>query len=89
MLACDIIHEHHDGDAEDCPEQGDPFVEVSEAGAPAGGLVDAGVEDGVVDDGVGADKEVGEEARDLGNDSNHSLMKQFSLSYLSFVGFLG
>ena len=41
------------------------------------------MEDCVVDDGIGADKEVGEEAGDLGNDSSHSLMKQFSLSYLS------
>ena len=72
VFACDIIHEHHDGDAEDCPEQGDPFVEVSEAGAPTRGLVDACMEDCIVDDGIGADKEVGEEARDLGIDSNHS-----------------
>jgi len=36
-----------------------------EARAPTGRLVDAGVEDGVVDDGIGADKEVGEEAGDL------------------------
>ena len=78
MLACDIIHEHHDGDAEDCPEQGDPFVEVSEAWSPAWGLVDAGVEDCIVDDGVGADKEVREEARDLGIDSTHFIIWQFS-----------
>ena len=38
----DVVHEEHDDHAEQGAEQADPLVVVLEAGAPPGGLGDAG-----------------------------------------------
>jgi len=56
-----VVHQDHDDNAEKGADEGDPLVIVLERGPPSWRVGDAGVEDGEVDDGVGANEEVRKE----------------------------
>ena len=58
-----MVHEEHDGNAENSSHQREPLVVVLEGGSPAGALGHAGVEHGEVDQSVRRHEEVGLKAR--------------------------
>ncbi len=57
-----MLHQEHYSDAEDRAQQGEPLVVILEGGSPARAAGDTGVEHGEVDQGVGCDEEVREQA---------------------------
>ena len=59
-----VVHQKHDGYAEDAAEEGEPVVEVFKGRTPSWRLGDTRVERGEINQSVGGNEEIGEKSGD-------------------------